>query len=222
MKKPIIIVTILGTLFATNIYLKYHNLSIPKPITTEQMQLQLVDYKAQQKQIDRANELKKLQNPTIIQNEFKKSGKIISLEGKYKYLSKISNKDKIFNKFTLREITLDFEYNYGLGIGSLEYLKVNKIENGIAYISIPKNRIQLIYIEQNMQNSRIANEDNMLMFDQFSPSDTQILSAQAQQNVVNEIGANNQLFSDAMINLQEVVEGLVISLGYERVVFEIV
>jgi len=222
MKKPIIVLTILGTLFAVNIYFKYHNLSVPKPTITQQNQLQLGDSKSQQKQIDRANELNKLQNPNIIQNEFRKSGKIVSFEGKYKYLSKISNKDKIFNKFTLREITLDFEYNYGIGIGNLEYLKVTKIENGIAYISIPKNRIQLIYIEQNMQNSRIVNEDNMLMFDQFSPSDTQILSSQAQQNVVNEIGTNSKLFSSAMINLQEVVEGLVIGLGYERVIFSVV
>jgi len=65
MKKPIIALTILGALFSTNIYLKYHNLSVPKPITTTQSQLG--DSKSQQKYIDRANELKKLQNPTIIQ-----------------------------------------------------------------------------------------------------------------------------------------------------------
>ena len=218
--KKLTILLVATTIITANIYLKYHNLSVPKPITTEQTQLG--DSKSHQKQIDRENELKKLQNPNIIQNEFKKSGKIVSLEGGYKYLSKISNKDKIFDKFTLREITLDFEYNYGIGVSSLEYIKVTKIENGIAYISIPKNRIQLIYIEQNTQNSRIINENNMFLFDQFSPSDTQILSAQAQQNVVNAIGKDKKLFDDAMINLQEVVEGLVISLEYERVVFSVV
>ena len=215
--KKFTILLVATALITTNIYLKYHNLSVPKPISTEQSQLR--DFTKEQ---NRTAELKKMQDPTIIQNEFKKSGKIISLEGKYNYFSKISNKDKIFNKFTLREITLDFEYNYGIGINSLEYIKVTKIENGVAYINIPKNRIQLIYIEQNTQNSRIINENNMFLFDQFSPSDTQILSAQAQQNVVNAIGKDKKLFDDVMINLQEDIEGLVLCLGYEQVVFEIV
>jgi len=219
MKKSIILL-VATTIITANIYLKYHNLSVPKPITTEQSQLG--DSKSHQKQIDRANELKKMQDPTLIQNEFKKSGKVISLDGSYKYISKISNKDKIFDKFILREITLDFEYNYGIGINSLEYIKVNKIENGVAYISIPKNRIQLIYIEQNMQNSKITDGNTMFMFDQFSPSDTQILSAQAQQNVVNAIGKDKKLFNDAMVNLQEDIEGLILDLGYEQVVFNLI
>jgi len=218
--KKLTILLVATTIITANIYLKYHNLSVPKHITTEQTQLG--DSKSHQKQIDRANELKKMQDPTIIQNELRKVGEITSLKGKYKYLSKISNKDKIFDKLTLREITLDFEYNFGIGINSLEYIKVLKIENGVVYISIPKNRIQLIYIEQNTQNSRIINEDNMFLFDQFSPSDTQILSAQAQKNVVNAIGKYDKLFNTAMINLQEDIEGLVLGLGYKKVVFNVI
>ena len=215
--KKFTIFLVVGALFATNIYMKYHNLSIPKPIPTEQVQLR--DFTKEQ---NRIAELNKMQDPTIIQNEIRKVGEITSLKGKYKYLSKISNKDKFFDKFTLREITLDFEYNYGIGINSLEYLKVTKIENGIAYISIPKNRIQLIYIEQNMQNSKIIDGNTMFMFDQFSPSDTQILSAQAQQNVVNAIGKDKKLFDNAMVNLQDNIEGLVLDLGYEQVVFNVI
>jgi len=217
MRKPIIALTILGALFATNIYFKYHNLSIPKPIPVEQSQLR--DY---QKDIERTAELKKMQNPTLIQNELRKVGEITSLKGKYNYFSKITNKDKFFDKFTLREITLDFEYNFGIGIRSLEYIRIVKIEDGKVYISIPKNRIQLIYIEQNMQNSKIIDGNTMFLFDQFSPSDTQILSAQAQQNVVNAIGKDKKLFDDAMINLQEVAEGLVLNLGYEKVIFNVI
>jgi len=217
MRKPIIALTILGALFATNIYMKYHNLSIPKPIPVEQTQLR--DYTKEQ---SRTAELKKMQDPTLIQNELRKAGEITSLKGKYKYFSKITNKDKFFDKITLREITLDFEYNFGIGINSLEYIKVTKIEDGKVYINIPKNRIQLIYIEQNTQNSKITDGDTMFLFDQFSPSDTQILSAQAQQNVVNAIGKDKKLFNDAMVNLQEVVEGLVLDLGHEQVVFNVI
>jgi len=215
--KKLTILLVVGTLFATNIYFKYHNFSIPKPIPVEQVQLR--DY---QKDIERTTGLKKMQDPTIIQNEIRKVGEITSLKGKYNYFSKISNKDKFFDKFTLREITLDFEYNFGIGINSLEYIRVSKIEDRKVYINIPKNRIQLIYIEQNMQNSKIIDGNTMFLFDQFSPSDTQILSAQAQQNVVNAIGKDKKLFNDAMINLQEVVEGLVLDLGYEQIVFNVI
>ena len=215
--KKFTILLVVGVLFATNIYCKLNDLSVPKPMPVEQVQLR--DY---QKDIERTVELKKMQDPTIIQNEIRKVGEITSLKGKYKYLSRITNKDKFFDKITLREITLDFEYNFGIGINSLEYIKVLKIENGKVYINIPKNRIQLLYIEQNTQNSKITDGNTMFMFDQFSPSDTQILSAQAQQNVVNAIGKDKKLFDDAMVNLQNVVEGLVLGLGYEQAMFNVI
>ena len=219
MKKYVIILT-LGTLFATNIYFKYHNLSVPKPITTEQVQINLGndDY---QKIIDREAELKKkMQDPTIIRNQIRKAGKLTSLEGQYKYQSKII--DKGFMDLTLREITLDFTYNFGMGM-DLQYITIYKVENKIVYIKIPKNRIQLQYIELNSQDSRIIEGKKMILVNQFSPSDTEVLMEQSQQNVVNMIGADKELFNDAMINLQEQLKKLVLSLGYyERVVFEIV
>ena len=219
MKKYVIILT-LGTLFATNIYFKYHNLSVPKPITTEQVQINLGndDY---QKIIDREAELKKkMQDPTIIRNQIRKAGKLTSLEGQYKYQSKII--DKGFMDLTLREITLDFTYNFAMGM-DLQYITVSKVENKIVYIKIPKNRIQLQYIELNSQDSRIIEGKKMILVNQFSPSDTEVLMEQSQQNVVNMIGADKELFNDAMINLQEQLKKLVLSLGYyERVVFEIV
>jgi len=216
MKKYIIILTI-GALFATNIYLKYHNLSVPKPIPTEQTQINLEnDY--YQKEIDRELELKKkMQNPTIIRNEIRKVGKLTSLDGQYKYQSKII--DKGFMDLTLREITLDFTYNFGLGM-DLQYITVYKVENKTVYIKIPKNRIQLHYIELN-GNSRIIEGKKMILVNQFSPSDTEILMEQSQQNVVNMIGADKGLFNDAMINIQEQLEKLVLSLEYyENVVFQ--
>jgi len=217
-KKYVVILT-LGALFATNIYFKYHNLSIPKPITTEQMQINLGD-DYYQKEIDRELELKKkMQDPTIIRNQIRKVGKLTSLEGKYKYQSKIT--DKGIMDLTLREITLDFVYNFGMGM-NLQYITVLKVENKTVYIKIPKNRVQLHYIELN-QDSRIIEGKKMILVNQFSPSDTEILIEQSQQNVVNMIGADNELFNNTMINLQEQLEKLVLSLGYyETVEFEIV
>ena len=122
MKKPIIALTILGALFATNIYCKYHNLSIPKPIPIEQVQLG-DDY---QKEQSRLEYLKKLNNPEYVQGTLRKTGKLTVLEGDYKYKSVIT--DKGFMDLTLREMTLDLYYEYGIGI-NLEYIKVKSILN---------------------------------------------------------------------------------------------
>jgi hypothetical protein len=214
MKKFIFFLVVI-VLFATIIYNKSLVSSVPTNIKTEQSQLG--DY---QKRINREAELKKMQDPTIIRSELKRVGKLIALEGRYKYFSNITNKDKFFNKFTLREITLDFEYAFQIGT-DLQYIKVNKIDNKIAYISIPRNRIQLQSITMNIQNSRIIDGKKMIMFDQFSPSDVGILVNQSTQNVVNKIGADKELFNKAEINLQEELRGLILGLGwYPEVVFE--
>jgi len=214
MRKPIIALTILGALFVGNIYLKTHNASVP--IVTQAQQADLKEY---QKQKDREVELKKkLKDPTVILNEFKKIGEITSFKGNANYFKIITDKDRLFNKFTLREVTIDFKYTYGIGIRSLEYLKVTRIEGTTLYISIPKNRIQLLYIQQDPE-SKIIDGDKMFFVDQFSPSDTQTISTIVQQQTVNKIGVDKKAFNDAMINLQKVVEELILRLGYKTVIY---
>lgn len=211
--KKITIIIILVALFATNIYFKVNGFSVPK-VTTKVEQADLKEY---QKQKDKTAELKsKLQDPTIILNEFKKVGKVISFEGKANYYKVVN--DKLFNKFTLREITIDFKYTYGIGISSLEYLKVNKIEGETLFISIPKNRVQLLYIQQN-PDSKIIDGDKMFFVDNLKSSETQEISTIVQQNVVNKIGADKKSFSEANANLREFVKELVLKFGYKQVFF---
>ena len=199
------------TLFVANIYFKANDLSIPTNVKTEQSQLG--DY---QKEIDRAKELKLLQDPTIIQNNIRKIGKLTSLEGQYKYFSQIT--DKGFLNLTLREMTLDFTYSFGIGM-SMEYIKINKIEGKTVYIHIPKNRMQLQYIQMS-PDSRIVGDKKMFLVSQFKPSDVEVLIEQSQQNVVNTIGADKEIFNKALENLQDELKKLIISMGYEMVVFE--
>jgi len=175
---------------------------------------QLKDY---QKQVDRESELKQMQNPTIIRSELKRIGKLICLEGRYKYYSVITNK-ALFNKLTLREITLDFEYSFQIGI-DLQYVKIIKIKDGNVYISVPKNRVQLQSITMNNQSSKITDGNKMFLVSQFSPSDVGTLVNQSQQNCVNKIGADKELFNKAYINAQDEIEKLVKELGYEQLIF---
>ena len=213
MKKYIALLVILIWVVG-NVYCKVNDLSVPKINRTEQAQLEKY-----QKQIDRENELKKrLQDPTIIKSAFRQVGKIISLEGGAVYYKSIN--DKLFNKITLRELTIDFKYSYGIGIGSLEYLKVTEIKDETIFISIPKNRIQLLYIQQDIESK--LNSDKIFLLKDFSPSDIQIIYEIAQQQTVNSIGADQKVFNDAMINLQKAVEKLTKKFGYKQVIFDVV
>jgi len=215
--KKYIILLIVGALIATH-YSKINDLSASTNSKNVQIQQnQLGDY---QKEIDRAEELRKLQDPTIIRSELKRVGKLITLEGRYNYFSHIDTKDKFFNKFTLREITLDFEYAFQIGC-DLQYIKVVRVDNKIVYIDIPKNRIQLQSITMNIQNSKITDGKKMFLIDQFAPSEVGILVNQSTQNVVNKIGADAKIFDSALYNLQDELEKMIKGLGYyETVVFD--
>ena len=212
--KKYIILLIVGALIATH-YSKVNNLSASANSKNVQIQQnQLGEY---QKEKDREEELRKLQDPTIIRDKINKVGKLTSLEGNYKYWSKIT--DKGLFDLTLREITLDFSFKFGIGI-SMEYINVYKVEGTTVFVKIPRNRMQLQYIQMNPE-SKIINDKKMLLVSQFKPSDVEVLIEQSQQNVVNKIGADAKIFDSALYNLQDELEKLIKGLGYyETVIFD--
>lgn len=211
--KKITILLVLGALFVTNIYFKTHNYSIPQNVKTEETKLG--DY---QKNLDREKELKKLQDPTIIQSQLNKVGKITSLTGQYKYFSHIEDKDGLFKKFVLRDMTLDFSYNFGIGI-DLSSIKVTKIEGTTVYLNIPRSKIQLQYIQMNPE-SKVSDSHKVILISQFSPSDIETVTEQSQQNVINKINSDKKIFNTAQTNLQDEIEKLIKGLGYyQEVVF---
>jgi len=212
--KKYIILLIVGALIATH-YSKVNNLSASANSKNVQIQQnQLGEY---QKEKDREEELRKLQDPTIIRDKINKVGKLTSLEGNYKYWSKIT--DKGLFDLTLREITLDFSFKFGIGI-SMEYINVYKVEGTTVFVKIPRNRMQLQYIQMN-PDSKIIDGKKMLLVSQFKPSDVEVLIEQSQQNVVNKIGVDSKLFDSALYNLQDELEKLIKGLGhYETVIFD--
>ena len=212
--KKYLILLIVGALIATH-YSKVNDLSASANSKNVQIQQnQLGDY---QKEKDKIEELRKLQDPTIIRDKINKVGKLTSLEGNYKYWSKIT--DKGLFDLTLREITLDFSFKFGIGI-SMEYINVYKVDGTTVFVKIPRNRMQLQYIQMNPE-SKIINDKKMLLVSQFKPSDVEVLIEQSQQNVVNKIGVDSKLFDSALYNLQDELEKLILSMGYyETVIFD--
>ena len=212
--KKYIILLIVGALIATH-YSKVNDLSASANSKNVQIQQnQLGEY---QKEKEREEELKKLQDPTIIRDKINKVGKLTSLEGNYKYWSKIT--DKGLFDLTLREITLDFSFKFGIGI-SMEYINVYKVDGTTVFVKIPRNRMQLQYIQMN-PDSKIIDGKKMLLVSQFKPSDVEVLIEQSQQNVVNKIGVDSKLFDSALYNLQDELEKLIKGLGhYETVIFD--
>jgi len=212
--KKYIILLIVGALIATH-YSKVNDLSASANSKNVQIQQnQLGEY---QKEKDREEELRKLQDPTIIRDKINKVGKLTSLEGNYKYWSKIT--DKGLFDLTLREITLDFSFKFGIGI-SMEYINVYKVDGTTVFVKIPRNRMQLQYIQMN-PDSKIIDGKKMLLVSQFKPSDVEVLIEQSQQNVVNKIGVDSKLFDSALYNLQDELEKLIKGLGhYETVIFD--
>ena len=71
----------------------------------------------------------------------------------------------------------------------------------------------------NSENSHVIDGKKMILVSQFRPSDVELLIENSQQDVVNRIGADSKVFNEAMSNLKSELEGLVLKLGYEKIVF---
>lgn len=184
------------------------------PTITQNTSTQVVDFEKIQK---RQDELKKLQNPRLIENSLKQVGKLTTLEGQYNYISDPVEKG-IFN-IILRQIHIDFLYRWGIGI-NLENVKVIQIVSGrIVYIKIPKNKIQLQYIEMVNDQSSVTNGKKFFLASQFKPSETDIIINQCQANVANKIGSTQSYFELAEKNLENELDKFIKSLGYSQVIF---
>lgn len=213
MKKFIVLLIVVVLIVLNN------NSNIPntsaKTITPTQ-ETQLRDLEKQQV---REKELEKLQTPEYVLGEIRKVGKLTTLESQYKYSSNIKN-EALFGHLTLREITLDFTYNFAIGM-DLQYIKIKNISDKTIVIQIPKSYLQLEYIEMD-QSSRIIDGKKMFLVSQFKPSEVEILIKQSQSNVANEIGANRKLFDQALVNLQDELSKLINSMGFQNVEFEVI
>jgi len=164
-------ILLVATLITAGIY--YTNHSIPVQLITKIEQTQLRDYKAEQARLEY---LKKLSNPEYVQGALRKVGKLTTLEGSYKYSTNIKE-NGLYGYLTLREMTLDLDYDYGICM-DLQYIRVRTVLDKIIVIQIPKEKLQLQYIQMNTQNSKIFDGKKFIFADQFPPSEVQAVIAQ--------------------------------------------
>ena len=206
--KKLAILIMTGVIIATGYTYVYGS---PFKVIDKQEAKQLEQYQDEQA---RNKELSKLHNPLIVQNQLNKVGKIISLEGQMQYVTKIQ--DKGIMDMTLREMTLDMWWGYGIGIDT-QYIKVKEIYNdGTVLLQIPKSMIQLMYVQLN-QDSKIIDGKKMIFVNQFKPSEVQITIEQSQQNVANKISKDQGLYDMAYDNLKVQLEEFVKSLGLKGI-----
>lgn len=171
---------------------------------------------AYEKDKNREEQLKRLQDPTILQTQLNKVGKVTSLCGNYNYFSKIEDKDGLFNKFVLRDMTLEFNYSFGIGT-DLSNIRVTDIKGTTVYLDVPRNKMKLQYIEMNPE-SKITDSHKVILVSQFSPQDIETVTEQSQQNVVDKINSDNGLFDKAQVNLEDDIKNLVLNFGYYKCV----
>lgn len=207
MKKYAVIVIIIS-LFALNIYCKANDLSIPKPKPIQTTN-----------QADTTRVKTFSQTPEYVQNALKQVGKLIVLEGNYNYSNVV--KDKIFMDITLRQMTFDLNYKFGLGM-NLEYIIVKGIYDKIIVIQIPKRWIEIQYVELDTENSNIVDGKKIILASDFKPVDVQILLEQSQENVVEKIKSNDELFDQVVVNLKSELEVFLKGLGFKDVIFEVI
>lgn len=214
MKKLLLLLVV--TLIVVGGYKKVFSQQSPTQPLTKQEQGQFKNYQAEQARIE---QLQKLQSPQYVEGKLRNVGKLTTLEGTFKYSDTITEKG-LWNYLTLRQITLDLQYQFGLGI-DLQYIKVAQvIDQGKTIImQIPKQRIQLEYL-QLCQDSKIIDGKKMLFISQFKPSAVAVVIGQSQQNVVNQISTNRKYFDIAMSNLKGQLENFCKSFGYEKIIFE--
>lgn len=204
----LIILLSLGLLYKYNISLT------PKQTITKEEQVILKEVKVDQERIEY---LKKLQNPLYIEGSLKQVGKLITLEGDYQYSDII--KESGIMDVTLREIILDMNYTYGLGI-DLQYIRVSKVIDDTVIIQIPKDKIQLLYVQLDTNKSKIILGKKMFLFNQFQPDDVEVIIEQSQLKVANLICNDKRLHDLAMISLKAGLERRIGELGYKQIIFE--
>jgi len=204
--KKITVVLILGAFIATYVYMKVNDLSIPKITHTEQIE---------QSRIEKLN---LLQTREYALNALKTVGRLNVLEGKYHYKNEII--DKGFMDLIVRQMTLETEYRFGIGI-DLEYVSVRSVFDRIIVLQIPKQKLELQYIELDIEKSRIVNDNKMILVSDFKPSEVEVLLEESQYNVAGKINENDKLFDEALVNLKSELDGLMKRLGYTEVIFDI-
>ena len=170
--------------------------------------------KFEAEEIKRQEKIKALQDPTIINTQLEKVGKLITYEGTANYV------DKIVDKKFLKSRTLDVQLTYRFGIGmELSRIQVAGFMEDTVIINIPRNGLVLEYIE--LQGEKvILNEKTSMLAKEFSSDEIKTIIQSGQQTTTQQINSTKEIFIKAEESLKDNLRNLIVKLGYRQVIFQ--
>lgn len=179
------------------------------------MQSELNQYKQQEyEQKLKELELQSIHNREILNAEFKKVGKLLIYKGGVVFKDKLVQDELI----TKKELDLYLKYDYGVTI-DLSNIEIKNVVGDTVIIHIPKSELKIEYVELNMDETNIKSDSNWLTKN-YQPEDIEVILGIANDKVRNTLIENDQIFNDSYDSAKVEIEKLLMSVGFEYVIFE--
>lgn len=178
------------------------------------LEKQLDKYKDEQnKEKMRQLELQTLQNPQLILNQFKNTGKLITYEGSLKY-EDVIKEDSFWGS---RELVLNLKYNVGIGIDLTTIQDISFNEKTVI-IKIPKNELKIEYVE--LSNESKINSKKKFFMGNYTPEDIKMILDNSQTKINEYINNHKEYYDTAFQSLKDNLSQLILKIGYDKVIIE--
>jgi hypothetical protein len=188
----------------------------PKTVDSKINELQdLIDKNKSDEQVEQIRKLKlqQLQNPEIINKELTKVGKLLVYQGTTEYSDII----KESNFWGSKTLDLHLYYNFGISI-ELQKIIVDRFYDKTVVLNIPKQELQLEYIEMDTTKSKVNGEKKWFNSN-YKPDEVDMILVNAQEKTRNTIINDKDSFDTAADNLKAYLKDFVLKLGYDDVIF---
>jgi hypothetical protein len=154
------------------------------------------------------------QNPQFIYETLEDKGNIIVFTSKVSYPDIIEQK----TTFASRKITINLRYNFGMS-ADLSKISILKIDNDIVTVKVPKD-IKLEYLELVSKEMFIETKDKSLFARNISSAEAQEIIKKTEEKIRTNITNTKQIYNTSYENYKEIIEDLIINLGYNEVIFK--
>ncbi len=219
-KKFIQLIFYIGLLvFIYNVYLLYNHY---KTIEDQEIQSQIQTLQNQVNQLSKVEQkeeiakikLNSLHNPEIINDKLEEVSSLLVYRGEIIYTDHL--KESSF--WGTKGLALNLKYKFGITY-SLEDVIVDSFYEDTVVIKLPKDKLELEYIEIH-KDSKVESSNGLLV-SKFSPEQIEIIFEQANDRVRNMVENDKDIYDKAFKSLKFTLNDLILKLGYEKVVFDV-
>lgn len=183
----------------------------------EELESELNKYKTKEyKEELRRLKLEKLQNPEIINSELEGVGRLVVYTGKATY-SNTFNESKFLRP---KKITVDLAYRFGISV-DLKNIVVSEFIEDVVVLQIHRDQLKIEYVELDEESIKIL-EEVKLLAKEFTKGDINEILAIGKSTTTSRIAANKGIYDKALESLKNNVEEMVLSLGFRKIIFEVV